>query len=667
MANIPNIYGDSWYESNTGSWTGEVGKDYATYSNAGQKESTDAFNQIAPRPRDKRNFDRVLRAEIHDPLFMIARQWQMGEFEFEDTGSAIFAKIAMDLSKLSRIKVGAVAEEYSDDIPLETRVERQHVKLSLKEKVRMGEQWIRMLKKEGDKYNYNGGGTPPSPLFSIDTYKAEFLDITTDPLNHYSFDQVPDILVSDEDDDILYKAKLLTQTKTVQYLNLISGRKVDGAKIMATLSADETAFNSITGTTFGFVEDVAEAFVKWVNEIYSVPESSDDNYWNAESFSYNAEVSSPQVDSSGTPIDNRVLSVKDYSSDKLDWYAFDEQPGASGNPLETAYGSVEPTETITMIPTPGSFPGMPASRWWEFEEGNMNIAGADLSATDTVKSVLAEFALVYQDDWFVLPKLVPVGSTAKVTGIVVKDVFGQHTFVQHTSKSPHLNSDWSSWDMYSQTNANTTPGVDASDDSLFFAPSTNDIMMSDALEEVVFIRDEMANMVFAIEKKIWSELGEGIDAVDAAGAIKQFLLDRRPETLPETPDADLRYELGNTVPFNWIPFIPVHNGGGTNRSIRLQRASMPLILSDYMQMPIRPRTDFLRTGLNDDDSLSATPKYFIQEEIIPRAGIKLEKKLQRTRWYNGKTYLWLSHSKHVGRGQGNSNLQFDRVLDTQKV
>ncbi len=669
--NIANIYDNAFTESASMSHQSTGGDMiYGPIYSAGSRESTDAFNQIAPRPRLTQNFDRVLKAEIHDPLFMLARQWQMGEFEFEDTGSAIYAKIAMDLSKLSRLKTNGAVETYSDEMPLETRIERQEVKYSLKERVRLGEQWLKMLKAGGVDYDAT---SPPTP-FDFGAYKTFFLD-------DYSFEKVPEIEVTDTDTAVIVsKAKRLTQIKEVQYLNLISGRKVDGVMVYEALKTDPTIFNNALGgtTIYPFIGStvatdptVAKAFIAWVEDIYSIPNDPvTDNCWNPESFAYDAEISSPRVDSSGTPIKNRVLSAKDYSSDKLDWYAFNERPALTGTDpmadIDTSE-SVEPTETITMIPTAGDFPGMPATRWWEFEEGRVNIAGSDLSATDTVKSVLAEFALVYQDDWFVVPKLLPVGATAKVTGIVVKDVFGQHTLVQHTSESPGIESNWESWDMYSQTEANVGEGIDPTDDSLFLAPSTHDIMLSEPLEEIVFIRDEMANMVFAIEKKIWNNLGEGIDAAEAAGTLKQFLLDRSPETLPVTEDAELRYELGNTIPINWIPFIPVHVGPGNNRAIKLQRASMPLILSDYEQVPIRPRTEFLRSGINEDDSLQTDPKYFIHDEIVPRAGIKLQKKLQRTRWFNGKTYLWLSHSKTIGHGQGNSNLQFDRVLDTQKA
>lgn len=669
MARIPYIYNQGFhYFGDTQLRNPEyISEPSGKQSQSGSRESTDAFNQIAPRPRNNYFFERALKAEVHDPLFMIGRQWQMGEFEFEDTGSAIFAKIAMDISRLTRIKTGGAAETYVEDIPLEARVERQPVRLSIKEKVRLGEQWMKMLEKAGIDYNANTSGT----TFDFAAYQSFFLDISN-PSSHYSFLPVDEIQTTDTDTDIFRKAKQLSQLKEVQYIRLISGRKVNGAAILEQISVNNAFFNSIDGgtTSFGFVEDVAADFVDWVNEIYSIPGSPSDNCWNDETLSYQAEVSSPREDDTGVAMINRVFRLRDYSSDNLDWYEFDEKPTTSADDMATIDGteSVDPIETITMIPTPGSFPGMPATRWWEFEDGNVNIAGNELAVTDTVKSVLTEFALVYQDDWFVLPKVMPVGSIAKVKGIVVKDVFGQHTLVQHTSKSPGIDSDWSSWDLYSQSEANVEKGVNASDDSLFLAPSTHHIMMSDALEEIVFIRDEMANMVFAIEKKFMNELGDVVNADDAASALKEFLLKRNPATIPVTPGAELRYELGNTVPFNWIPFVPVHQGANTNRAVKLQRASMPLILSDYDQIAIRPRSEFLRYGISDDDTLNGTGsdvQFFIAEEIVPRAGIRIEKKLQRTRWFNGKTFLWLSNSKTVGKGQGNSNLQFDRVLDTK--
>lgn len=51
-----------------------------------------SWNRLEGTPR-KADFSRSLRAEIRDPLWMLARQWQYGEFEGEDAGSPINAEV----------------------------------------------------------------------------------------------------------------------------------------------------------------------------------------------------------------------------------------------------------------------------------------------------------------------------------------------------------------------------------------------------------------------------------------------------------------------------------------------------------------------------------------------------------------------------------------------
>ena len=73
----------------------------------GSCEPFRAWNRVEPRIR-KEQFDRVLRCEIHDPLWMLTRQWQFGEFKGEDTGSAIFARTLLKTSRLTRCSVRCV-------------------------------------------------------------------------------------------------------------------------------------------------------------------------------------------------------------------------------------------------------------------------------------------------------------------------------------------------------------------------------------------------------------------------------------------------------------------------------------------------------------------------------------------------------------------------------
>ena len=124
-----------------------------------------------------------------------------------------------------------------------------------------------------------------------------------------------------------------------------------------------------------------------------------------------------------------------------------------------------------------------------------------------------------------------------------------------------------------------------------------------------------------------------------------------------------KYTLENTVPENWIPFVPVHVPNNKQRSIRLQRGSMPRwFMNEYAA--VRPNTKLMRQGINELDVVTAP--FFVNEEEVPRAGCKVNTTFQRTRWYNGKVIDWVGKKKKLGRGEGSSGLQFDYLESVKK-
>jgi hypothetical protein len=102
---------------------------------------------------------------------------------------------------------------------------------------------------------------------------------------------------------------------------------------------------------------------------------------------------------------------------------------------------------------------------------------------------------------------------------------------------------------------------------------------------------------------------------------------------------------------------------GEERQIQLQRAAMPRLLEGDPDDPqkVRPRSVLLREGLE------AGLPYYVNEEEVPRAGIRISQSYQRTRWYNGRVINWLGVRKQTGRGEGSSGLAFDRGLPVKKV
>ena len=117
-----------------------------------------------------------------------------------------------------------------------------------------------------------------------------------------------------------------------------------------------------------------------------------------------------------------------------------------------------------------------------------------------------------------------------------------------------------------------------------------------------------------------------------------------------------------SVPENFIPFVPVHVPDSI-REIQLQRSRMLRILQGDPIPPdkVPPRTTLMREGLD------ATPKqpYFVHEEEVPRAGVRVIESFRRTRWTKGEAFVWLGVRKVTGRGERTSGLAFDSLVDAK--
>src|SRR4051812_41837856 len=71
------------------------------------------WNRLEGRPRTA-DFGRSLRAEVRDALWLLSRQWQMGEFTADDAGSPVMAKLHVESRPLTRYRAGAGSPEPLD-------------------------------------------------------------------------------------------------------------------------------------------------------------------------------------------------------------------------------------------------------------------------------------------------------------------------------------------------------------------------------------------------------------------------------------------------------------------------------------------------------------------------------------------------------------------------
>jgi hypothetical protein len=228
--------------------------------------------------------------------------------------------------------------------------------------------------------------------------------------------------------------------------------------------------------------------------------------------------------------------------------------------------------------------------------------------------------------------------------------------------------DWQRWNMYSLA-IKGTEDVPADLTSVVL-PVARKVQEGKPLEEVMLLRDEIANMVWGVETRVplptgRSQPGKEI-AYEFRSKLQQLALAANPPVGGDAIEtqATIRYQIVNSVPEKWIPFVPVHVAD-SSREVQLQRASLPRILENDPGVPkkVEARTSLLREGLDD-----APPRpFFLHDEEVSRAGVKVSASYQRTRWYDGRVITWIGIRKQTGRGQGSSGLAFDQVLPVRRA
>jgi hypothetical protein len=331
-----------------------------------------------------------------------------------------------------------------------------------------------------------------------------------------------------------------------------------------------------------------------------------------------------------------VLTAQQYPGDHLEWYDFAVQQGAT---LGAAADAPPAPIVRTVIPGSVTFRGMPNSRWWTFEDADADLGSVETGPEDLGRMLLIEYAMTYSDDWFTIPIELKVGSLLQVRSLVVTDTFGVRTRIKPFNE---VDGTSGAWRMFTQTVIGATPTTPAGD-RFFLPPVVVASLNGKPLEEVHLLRDEMANLAWAVEHKVENARGRARDTHE------QFLAGRSdPSALPASApdDADLVYRLMTSVPNHWVPLVPVLDS--STATLRLRRGGM-------LGQP---------TGTHRPAGVLLEPARDLRlfDEEVPRAGTHVTRAFQHARWVDGSAHLWMSRRKRPGRGEGWSGLRFD-VLD----
>jgi hypothetical protein len=566
------------------------------------------MKQVEPRNQSPDMKD-GLQGRILDPLWLLARQWQKGEFKADDAGSPVGAQMRVENCQITRYRAGpstvaVPVKDYSAaTAPLEALVERESITPTGGNNLRFAAQtglaFSRILSLRGlSRY----AGAFLNSFFLKPPSSAERSSLDTATLNYW---------------EVMAKRVI---DGTALYTKLAPGRQGTADVVLP----GEPPFSGVAVGDRQAMVRAATDWMDWYEALFSQPKS-DEAPWVRERMEYTFAVSA------NTSRGELALAAPEYRDGRLDWFSFNldstQSLGASGQGTWT---------TKAFLPSPVTFRGMPARRYWELEDGSVNLANIRATPQDLGRVLLVSFALEFANDWFLVPLETPIGSVSLIRWLTVTNTFGEKLLLRHATEVDGPNAPWS---MFSLSPA--SGGISKFADAFLLPPVLGPNLEGDPVEDVLLLRDEMASMAWAVERTVESPCGQPLNRFEDF-AQKQAAAART--NAGHSGSQRLVYRLGTTVPDYWIPLLPVQSG----QSIRLQRGAMPGASAGSI-LPAKGRI------------LDPAHALLLPDEEVPREGARVSRLYQYARWTDGSTHVWVGRRKQPGRGEGSSGLRFDIV------
>jgi hypothetical protein len=591
------------------------------------------WNRLEPRARSN-DLSNALAARVRDPAWFLARQWQMGEFEGEDAASPAYMRVKERSRPMTDWWApGQGANPVTPGIPAEKAMLSESFPLDdLATAVELGQTFERLLQ--------DAGAPDLVPI-----YRQEF--------------PVPDVPADAPGEDAV----------SARLRGLWKGRAIDGiALYLAAMQPsppppDPTTEFAVMAPTASITAPIppsapppgvpwsvpqgqwsaagsaVQSLMTWVQEVFGAFGTEDPAAWQPGRLEHALQVSQS---------DSVVLSAEPSRDGELDWHSFDLTGGVP----------VTPNKVTAVIPGHVRFRGMPNERFWDFEDGRVDIGAIRPDKRSLATMILMDFMLVHGNDWYLVPFEQTAGTICN-TEIEVVNVFGERTTVPRADAVVPSGPNPPRWAMFTPSKSDGSPAP------FFVLPDSgaNSIVEGPTLEEVRFLRDDTANLVWAVERATENHLGAprlGHERASSAGA---------GQGAPPSQDAALRYRLQTDVPANWIPFqpvaLPLLPGDPTAAAgqIAFERASLLAADAPPGTLPALPQP--AGKILNPRAVPTGTP-YRVREEEIPREGTRVARVVRLSRGSDGKTHLWVSRTRSVGTGEGWSGLRYDLAVHEAK-
>jgi hypothetical protein len=540
-------------------------------------------------------------ARIADPLWLLARQWQTGELTGDDAGSPIVVEALLQSSPITRFQPGPpggrtpVLARDALGLPLEVAVEREAVRTgpaALRLAAEAGLQLYRML---------DGAGAPATARASLRQAHPLRLD-ADDGLDPFGRRQ----------------------------LELLARRSFDARELVA--ATEDGAVREVKELRAGPGAAALAAWRTWYAGLFSEPPDGAGS-WDPARMEYRFRMAArpderqPEV----------VLDAPEYAGGHLDWYAFDARPDLGGLGAPAAGG----TRPLRVLPAPARYAGQAASRFWQVEDGHVWFGDFNVAPGDLARVAVASFGMSFGDDWFLFPCRLAPGSIARVARLTVRDTFGRTHELRSCAERDGPGRAWRLFELTGDASADAPEPAQRRCPWLLLPPVLAGVTESKPVEEVLLLRDEVANLGWAAEVRVESAAGRIVDRAARARA------ERQPP--PTAADEAWLYRLSTDVLDHQVPLAPVRSGA--DGALYLQRGRLATAATGGA---VTTRGAVGRI-LEPDRPL------LIEDGEVPATGARVTRSWQLARLHDGGLILWMGRRKTPAPPRRSPGLIFDDV------
>jgi hypothetical protein len=577
--------------------------------------SITTWTRLEPRARGD-SLAPALEARVYDPAWMLAMQALVAEFRGQDAAFPVQVSFTVQVHPLGGYQPASAGPQY----PLEAFA--WPAPASALTSGTSGEFGAELLRLLGDY------GCSPATIAKI---------AGAYPLAAPSPPAAPGQVAADQ--------------QGVAYLTLLAGRLPDTTQLEPALRAAIAAgsFPPSLGIPSQDLTAVTRAATDWLAELDSFALASEPaaDPWQPGRLEHQFSVT---VGSVSGPAFSLLASA--WPGRRLEWSDFDvaAQPADAPPSLPVLPGVDPATGTIsgTGPPHPLVCPGTPERRIWTIEDANYNLAAVTGSTDDLARMLIIEFASVYANDWYMQPIPLPCGALHTITQLTVTDSYGETENLGPAApgipafgSSPATTQDWCVFRLTAQQ----ADGGTALLNGLLLIAGAADVQTSPPVEEVVLIRDDTADLGWAVEHTV---LGADDRPLDRYAAAAQQAPAQTPAPPPDDGSA-VRYLLETDVPVFCYPLVPDPHGQPLLDLLVLRRVG-----TDGQQQDVPPQGQLLT-------ALQGQPLF---DQELPAVGTTARRRCYLIRGFDGEPLLWTGRERQTGGRYGSIPLAFDQIVSS---